>query len=240
MRAGFFVLLWLVCRCALAAAPAWPDVWPRTGQVVFEVRQASSGLVVGRNEHRWQHDGREWSIRSTTEPAGVAAMFSKARALQESRGVFVAGGGMQPLEFRSERKGKDSGGARFDLAARQVALGGGEVLSFAVPTQDLLSLFYQLGALNLEGGSATLAMTTGRKLKDYRVSAGAVERIETALGARSARHLAIVAANAPEDRELTEVWLDTATRLPVRIRYRDRRGDTFDQILSSMNLGAKP
>lgn len=239
MRAGLCVLLWLVCRSVFAATPAWPDVWPRAGQAVFEVRQASSGLVVGRNEHRWQHDGREWSIRSTTEPAGVAAMFSKARAVQESRGVFVAGG-MQPLEFRSERKGKDSGGARFDLAARQVALGGGEVLPFSVPTQDLLSLFYQLGALNLEGGSATFAMTTGRKLKDYRVSAGAVERIETALGARPARHLAIAAAHAPEDRELTEVWLDTATRLPVRIRYRDRRGDTFDQLLSSMNLGAKP
>lgn len=231
--------LWLLAGCATHIwAAGWADRWPRSGRIVFEVRQASSGLVIGNNEHRWEQDGTQWRLRSVVEPAGIVAMFSKARAVQESRGVFVAAG-MQPVEFMTEKKGKKKDSARFDLSAGRVELGNGKILPFSVPTQDLLSLFYQLGALNLDGGSSTLFMTTGRKLKEYRVSAGRVERLDTQLGQRQARHAVITAASQPDEGERTEVWLDAQTHLPLRIRYRDRKGEVFDQRVTHMTIGDK-
>lgn len=238
MKAGWFGFLLLACQWALAADPAWPEVWPRSGQMVFEVRQVSTGLVVGRNEHRWEHDGRQWSLRSVTEPVGVAAVFSKARAIQESRGVFIADG-MQPIEFRTERNGKAKDRVRFDLAARRVELTDGELLPFVPPTQDLLSLFYQTGAMNPAEGRATLHMTTGRKLREYLLVADGIETLDTALGPRGVRRLTVTAAGKSADGERTEIWLDTVTRLPLRIRYRDRKGETFDQAVTQMNIGDK-
>lgn len=238
MRAWLCVLLALCAAPAVAAPPAWADLWPRNGRVVFEVRQVSSGLVVGRSEHRWQHDGKEWSLRSVTEPAGVVAIFSKARAIQESRGMFVAAG-LQPLEFRTEKNGKARDRARFDPVARRVELTSGEQLPFVPPTQDLLSLFYQVGAMNLAEGRATLHMTTGRKLREYQLVAGRSETLDTALGPRGARLLTVTAAGEPADEERTEIWLDAATRLPLLIRYRDRKGEVFDQAVMQMSIGDK-
>ena len=37
-----------------------------------------------------------------------------------------------------------------------------------------------------------------------------------------------VTGNARED--ATEIWLDVATRLPLKIRHRDRKGEIFDQV----------
>lgn len=239
----------LLCCAALAAAvPPVPTSgddanfalqWPRQGRAVYEVRHAGSGVVVGRSEHRWQHDGRRWSLRSVTEPAGLAALFSQARAVQESRGVFVPGG-LQPLEFRTEKNGKPKDSARFDPAAGRIELGNGNRVSMTGRTQDLLSLFYQLGAEDLAQPRFTLALTTGRKFASYEVAVRAVETFESGVGQHQVRPLRIVPAGDTQSNESTEVWLDVTTRLPVRIRYRDRKGDVFDQKLTNLESGNTP
>lgn len=242
------VTLVLLCRAGFAAAvppaPTFAAQWATQGRAVFEVRHAGSGLVVGRSEHRWQHDGRRWSLRLATEPAGVAALFSKARAVQESHGIFVPGG-LQPLEFRSEKNGKPKGSARFDPVAGRIELGTGERVPMNGQTQDLLSLFYQLGAEDLTRSRFTLALTTGRKLAAYQVSVRGTQTLDSGVGQHQVRHLRIVPAGdaqqaeSVESTESTEVWLDTTSRLPVRIRHRDRKGDVFDQILMSLEPGSQ-
>lgn len=241
-----FAAALLLCRAALVlAVPPAPTFdgagdfaaqWPAQGHAVFEVRHVGSGVVVGRSEHRWQHDGQKWSVKSVTEPAGLASLFSRARALQESRGIFVPGG-LQPLEFHTEKNGKPKDSARFDLVAGRIALGNGENVPLAGRTQDLLSLFYQLGAEDLARSRFTLILTTGRKVATYEVAVRPVETLESGAGRHQARPLRIVPAGDAQGNERTEVWLDVANRLPVRIRYRDRKGEVFDQMLASLELG---
>lgn len=236
------LLCWAAFAIAVPPAPTFGDdanftlQWPRQGRAVFEVRHAGSGVVVGRSEHRWQHDGQRWSLRSVTEPAGLAALFSQARAVQESHGVFVPGG-LQPLEFHTEKNGKPKDSARFDLVAGSIELGNGNRVSMPGPTQDLLSLFYQLGAENLAQPRFTLAITTGRKLATYEVEVRAIQTLDSGFGQHQVIPLHLVPAGDTKSAERTEVWLDVANHLPVRIRYRDRKGDVFDQKLTSLELG---
>lgn len=210
--------------------------WPAQGSAVFEVRHVGSGVVVGRSEHRWKHDGRQWRLKSVTEPAGLASLFSHARAVQESRGIFVSGG-LQPLEFRTEKNGKPKDSARFDPAAESIELGNGKRVPMTGRTQDLLSLFYQLGAEDLAQPRFTLAITTGRKVASYEVVVRAIQTLDSGVGQHQVMPLHIVPAGDTESTERTEVWLDVANHLPVRIRYRDRKGDVFDQKLTSLELG---
>lgn len=236
------LLCWTVFAAAAPSAPppgGTADLavqWPAQGRAVFDVRHAGSGIVVGRSEHRWQHDGRRWSLRSVTEPAGFASLFSQARAVQESRGIFVAGG-LQPLEFKTEKNGKPRDSARFDPAAGRIQLGNGDSIPLHERTQDLLSLFYQLGAEDLARPRFTLVLTTGRKVGNYDVAVRGIETIDSAIGQHRVRHLRIVPAGETQSAESTEVWLDTTSRLPVKIRHRDRKGEVFDQLLTTLEQG---
>lgn len=239
------VAVLLLCWAAVLPAPTFAaDLaarWATQGRAVFEVRHAGSGFVVGHSEHRWQHDGRRWNLRLATEPAGLVSLFSQARAVQESHGIFVPGG-LQPLEYRTEKNGKPKGHARFDPAAGRIELGNGESVPLAGQTQDLLSLFYQLGAEDLARPRFTLALTTGRKVAAYQVSVRGTQTLDSGVGQHQVWHLRIVPATEAqnaESAESTEVWLDTTSRLPVRIRHRDRKGDVFDQILTSLEPGSQ-
>ena len=47
------------------------------------------------------------------------------------------------------------------------------------------------------------------------------------------RHLKV--AGGPTE-DSTEIWLDTMTRLPLKIRHRDRKGEVFDQTATTVQL----
>lgn len=233
---------WLLAFLLLAGcvthlwAAGWADRWPRSGQAVFDVR-LDGGLLIARNRQSWQHDGKHWQLRSATEPGGVATLLPRVHAVQESRGIFLPGG-LQPVEYRTEKNGKLKDRAVFDLAARRVGFREGDPAHLTGQTQDQLSLFYQLGALDPGLSQATLMMTTGRKLHAYLVRHVASGEISTALGERRLRHLEITRVGGGDGGgDLTEVWLDEETRLPFRIRYRDRKGRVFDQALVTLDLG---
>ena len=211
----------------------YAQVWPSSGRIVFQVTRGEDGFIVGRSEHRWQHDGATYTLRAVTETVGLAALFRPAQVVQESRGAFVAAG-LQPQEFRNERSGKPAESARFDAVERRAFFGSGQSAAFADAAQDMLSLFYQAGALPLDAGRHALKVATGRKMADYVVTVGDAARLDTPLGARSVRYLKITAARGGELDDTTEIWLDAASRLPLKIRYRDRKGEIFDQVVMEM------
>lgn len=221
---------------AVPPAPTFPFalVWPRRGGIVFQVTRGEDGFIVGRSEHRWVHDGTTYTLHTVTETVGLAALFRPAQVVQESRGIFVATG-LQPLEFTTERGGKPKEHARFDIERQRVYFGDGQSAAFAGAAQDLLSLFYQAGAYPLDAARFTVAMATGRKLATYQVRVGEVVALETAIGTRDVRHLRIASERAGDAEDSTEIWLDTATRLPLKIRHRDRKGEVFDQVVTTLN-----
>ncbi len=210
----------------------YANLWPKRGHIIYQVTRGENGLIIGRAEHRWQHDEQSYELRAVTETIGLAALFRPAQVVQESRGLLTAAG-LQPLEFRSERDGKLKESARFDTAQHRIFLGNGQSAVLGASVQDLLSLFYQLGAASHEVAEFIMTVATGRKVTNYVVLVGETLKIDTPMGERSVRHLK-VAGSARED--ATEIWFDTLTHLPMKIRHRDRKGEVFDQIATAIEL----
>ena len=207
-------------------APVFADRWPRAGRIVYQVTRGTEGFIVGQSEQRWEHDGTRYSLHAETETTGLAALFRPVKVIQDSRGSFDAAG-LRPLEYDAARDGKPQGGARFDLEQGRITQDRGSGATFVPGAQDLLSIFYQLASLSFDVPSFPLTVATGRKVATFAVTIGAELELETPQGPRRVRHLK-VAGNARED--ATEVWLDVETRLPLKIRHRDRKGEIFDQI----------
>lgn len=211
---------------AVLPAPTFASRWPRNGRIVYQVTRGEQGMVVGQSEQRWEHDGTRYSLHAVTETTGLAALFRPAKVVQDSRGIFDAAG-LRPLEFEVLREGKSKESVRFDPDQGMIFLAKGQTAPFVAAAQDQLSLFYQLAALSFDVAQFPLAIATGRKLASFIVAIGDEFVLEVPQGPRQVRHLK-VAGNARED--ATEIWLDVETRLPLKIRHRDRKGEIFDQI----------
>lgn len=208
---------------AVPPAPTFPYAqnWPSSGRIVFQVTRGEGGLIVGQGEHRWSHDDLRYELHAVTETTGLAALFRPAQVTLTSRGTFVATG-LQPLEFKSERDGKPKDSVRFDAAQGE-----------SLPVQDMLSLFYQLGAASFNVPEFALRVQTGRKIANFLVVVGQMFKLDSPLGERNTYHLKIAAG---ADGDSTEIWLDALTRLPLKIRHRDRKGEVFDQVATTIQL----
>lgn len=204
---------------------------PDAGNLRFIITRGDGGFIIGRNLYTWtQADGR-YTARSVSETTGLAALFKTAKAVQESRGEITAAG-LRPLSFRNDRNGKvDS--AEFDWQAGKLRYDGHED---ALPpgTQDLLSMYYQLGVFVAMQGDVPLEMpiATGRKLAVYRF-----ERLaDTHIFYRDADYPA-VHLRTRNGGDTIELWIARdVSLLPVRIRLVDRKGEIFDQLAEEAAL----
>ncbi|MDI6747638.1 MAG: DUF3108 domain-containing protein [Rhodocyclaceae bacterium] len=215
--------------------PAVARAWPQRGRIRFEVTRGDSNFVVGQAEHRWQHDGATYQLRAVTETVGIAALIRPAMVVQESRGNLVATG-LQPLEFMNERDGKRKLMLRFDPVQGRLTSDSGPAIAMSEPAQDLLSMLYQLSTMPHDAQEFAIIVATGRKLARHVVKVAEITQLDTPFGTRSVRHLILPPADGVTNDYSTEVWLDVATRLPLKIRHRDRKGETFDQTAVAVEL----
>lgn len=219
-----------------APEPAQP-LLPTQGAIRFVIFKDSLDLQVGRAEHRWEFaaDG-SYRLSGTTETSGLAALLKPVRLEIESRGRLVAGG-LQPETFRSLKNGVDANeNADFDWSTALVRLSrDGSVREIAPGTQDILSLNYQLAYVaHLEAGTA-LGVVTGKKYERYSLDSLGEEEIETPAGRFRTLHLRAMTDNT------TEIWIALDLhRLPVKIRFTDKKGDSYSQMAAEIGLPAKP
>lgn len=219
-----------------APEPAQP-LLPTQGAIRFVIFKDSLDLQVGRAEHRWEFaaDG-SYRLSGTTETSGLAALLKPVRLEIESRGRLVAGG-LQPETFRSLKNGVDANeNADFDWSTALVRLSrDGSVREIAPGTQDILSLNYQLAYVaRLEAGTA-LGVVTGKKYERYSLDSLGEEEIETPAGRFRTLHLRAMTDNT------TEIWIALDLhRLPVKIRFTDKKGDSYSQMAAEIGLPAKP
>ena len=206
--------------------PTFADRWPRSGRIVYQVMRGEQGLIVGQSEQRWEHDGTRYSLHAEIETTGLAALFRPVKVVQDSSGVFDAAG-LRPLVFETQRDGKPQDSVRFEPEQGRIVLARGGSVPFVPAAQDLLSLFFQLAALSFDVPEYPLTVTTGHKVATYAIAVGEESSLDTPQGPRRVRHLK-VGGSAREDS--TEIWLDVESRLPLKIRHRDRKGEVFDQI----------
>ena len=210
--------------------PAKP-LLPASGTIRFAIFKESLGLQVGRAEHRWEfsEDGR-YRLIGITETSGLVSLFKPIRIETESSGRMVAGG-LQPERYRSLKNGKDANeNADFDWSTGEVRLSrDGSVRPVAPGSQDLLSLNYQLAYLGSLPEGSVLGVVTGKKYERYAVDSLGEEEIETPAGRFRTLHLRAMTDN------VTEIWiaLDRA-RLPVKIRFTDKKGESFEQVATEI------
>lgn len=212
------------------APPAKP-ILPASGTIRFAIFKESLGFQVGRAEHRWEF-GEDGSYRLTgiTETSGLVSLFKPIRLETESSGRMVAGG-LQPETYRTLKNGKDAGeNADFDWSTAEVRLArDGSVQPIAKGTQDILSLNYQLAYLGGLAEGSVIGVVTGRKYERYAVDSLGEEEIETPAGRFRTLHL-----RAMTDKT-TEVWIALdRQRLPVRIRFTDKKGESFEQVATEI------
>lgn len=215
-----------------AVAPVKPML-PATGVIRFAIRMGADGFQVGRAEHRWEftEDG-QYRLYGMTETSGLVALFKSVRFENESRGRLVAGG-LQPEHYLTRKNGREGNeNADFDWTNAQVLLArDGQVRTVAPGTQDILSLNYHLAYVPRPESGATVGVVTGKKYERYALDSLGEEDIDTPAGRFRALHLRAMTDS------VTEIWLALDHhRLPVKIRFTDKKGDVFEQIATELGI----
>ena len=210
--------------------PAQP-LLPAKGIIRFAIYMGIQGFQIGRAEHRWEftEDGH-YHLFGMTETSGLAALIKTVRFENESRGRLVAGG-LQPEQYLSRKNGKDTNeNADFDWPAAQVLLSrDGQTRAITPGTQDILSLNYHLAYLHQPENGASVGVVTGKKYERYDLDSLGEEEIDTPAGHFRTLHLRAMTDST------TEIWLALDHhRLPVKIRFTDKKGDVFEQIATEL------
>lgn len=214
-------------------APAREPLLPASGYLKFVVIKESLGMQIGMAEHRWKFsaDG-SYRLQSRIETSGLAALFKPLRQEHESRGQ-MGPAGLQPIHFSVLRNGQPRGeDADFDWPAGEVLLErDGSRHPLHPGSQDVLSLNYQLAYLSRLEEGIRIGVVTGKKYEHYALDAMGEEDIDTPAGRFRTLHLRAAGET------LTEIWLALDhQRLPVKIRFTDKKGDSYSQVLSEFGL----
>lgn len=214
-------------------APAREPLLPASGYLKFLVIKESLGMQIGMAEHRWKFsaDG-SYRLQSRIETSGLAALFKPLRQEHESRGQ-MGPAGLQPIHFSVLRNGQPRGeDADFDWPAGEVLLErDGSRHPLHPGSQDVLSLNYQLAYLSRLEEGIRIGVVTGKKYEHYALDALGEEDIDTPAGRFRTLHLRAAGET------LTEIWLALDhQRLPVKIRFTDKKGDSYSQVLSEFGL----
>ena len=214
-------------------APTREPLLPASGYLKFVVIKESLGMQIGMAEHRWKFsaDG-SYRLQSRIETSGLAALFKPLRQEHESRGQ-MGPAGLQPIHFSVLRNGQPRGeDADFDWPAGEVLLErDGSRHPLHPGSQDVLSLNYQLAYLSRLEEGIRIGVVTGKKYEHYALDAMGEEDIDTPAGRFRTLHLRAAGET------LTEIWLALDhQRLPVKIRFTDKKGDSYSQVLSEFGL----
>lgn len=205
-----------------------------SGHMRFSVTKGDAGFIVGRAVHDWKVDGDRYELKSVIETTGIVAVFADVRLGQSSSGRIDAEG-LHPETFRDNRKDGQYR-SEFDWAQGTLKLNNGSVVPLVPGAQDLLSMFYQMGLYPLDGPELAMMVTTGRKFERYvfRVEADVPVMLNPRAEGRLAKtyHLSY----RGREEEAVDVWLSQdLNRLPVKIRYTDRKGGVTEMYAEEIN-----
>lgn len=202
----------------------------------YQVRTSEDGfgLVTGRSTYVWRSQGGRYSLVSTLEATGLAALVVSGKIVQVSEGRVDAYG-LHPEYYKLQRNAHKKDVARLDWGQNRIVMEGRGEAELTPQAQDLLSFAFFLAMTAREGEAEfTLGVTNGRKFRQYLFHVLGRETLDQG-GARLAT-LHVHGEKAGEG-EL-DVWLDPSrSGLPVRIRTVDRKGQTALMRLEGAEMG---
>ena len=199
----------------------------------FDLAKNAEQAPLGRVVHRFERDGSRYLIRSVTQATGIVALFVTGRYVQESRGTLSAEG-LRPDLF-TVRRGRTERveSAAFDWAnARATTSEPGSSRDWALQAgaQDQLSILHQISFL-IGAPKSPLMVTNGRRFFNTNIEIVGRDTIATGIGPISALHV----RSQLEGEMRMEIWLaPDYGNLPVKVRFRDRKGEEFEQVLAAV------
>jgi hypothetical protein len=207
---------------------------PGNGHMRFSITKGEGGFIVGRATHAWKIDGDRYELSSIMETVGIVSLFTDIRLGQTSIGKIDADG-LHPERFLDNRKDGQFR-SEFNWEQGTLTLSNGKVVPLTPGAQDLLSMFYQLSLSRLDGPEQVLMVTNGKKFERYvfRVEADVplILHPQTDEPPIPTYHLSYKG----RDEEGVEVWLARdGLRLPVKIRYVDRKGGVTEMYAEEFN-----
>lgn len=212
-----FLLLLALFPCQIGLARDLPEQFT----LRYAVHMGDGGLRLGDAVYQWRaRDGR-YSLTSTAEASGPAALLLSGRLVQVSHGR-LGEQGLKPEQYWLVKKEKKRDVAQFDWQRGRLAQEG-EQLALPAGTQDLLSFPFHLAmTLRPDAAEWSLWVTNGRKLRDYRFRNLGREKLQVAGDEVETIHLQ--GSRAGEEGSL-DVWLMPQRHgLPARIRTEDHKG----------------
>lgn len=210
--------------------------WPRSGRVTYEVLRGEGGLKLGEARHRWQHDGRRYSMATEVETTGVVGLLYSFHYVQSSEGR-VEGSALLPERFRVEQQGKEAETAHFDWPAGKVEIARrGKCREYAIGAndQDVLSVWHLIALRDGREPPTELNLVTNRTAAPTTVEVLGRETIAVPVGTLDARH---VRMRARSGKLRIDMWLSEDHHyVPVRIVMADHKGEVLDQRAVAIEL----
>lgn len=213
------------------------------GLLSYRVYRGSNGFLVGQSAYRWRIADGQYSLSTTTETKGLAGLFYPLRIELQSEGEFGPDGFI-PHHFRTLKQEKPSDeNADFDWEKGQLRLSrDNRERPLSPGSQDMVSFVFQLTYLLQQLGSDEkrfpLHVASGKRYDLFQFSVEGKETLETPAGSFRTLHLKAIAPNNSSD--TTEVWLALdRQQLAVKIRFTDRNGDSFEQVLETLETETK-
>jgi hypothetical protein len=199
----------------------------------FDLAKNAEQAPLARVVHRFERDGSRYVIRSVTEATGIAALFATGRYVQESRGTLSAEG-LRPDSFTVRRgRAERVESAAFDWANARATTrdaGSSRDWELRLGAQDQLSILHQISFL-IGAPPSSLMMTNGRRFYNARIEIIGRDMVATGIGPVSALQV----RSQLEGELRIDIWLASDRgNLPVKVRFRDRKGDEFEQVLAAV------
>jgi len=208
---------------------------PTNIQLEYEVSRNESPF--GTVKESYVQEGTQYRIVSTTKGKGLYALLG-AREMT-SKGTVTAEG-LVPEKFQFKRGSSASKtlSASFNWATHQLSMlvkGKTRVAKLLPKTVDLVSYPYQFMFTPLDGTQVKIALTTGKKLKQYTYKVVARDVMLNVAGTQyKTLHIVNAAVGGEKKKEL---WLAEETHyIPVKYLVVDKDGEKIEQVLTKISM----
>jgi hypothetical protein len=209
--------------------------FPPKGEIRYTVYRGTQGFEIGRATHQWEFAEGRYQITSAMETTGLASWFRPLRVESQSQGK-VGPFGLQPERYRmSNRKSREEQ-VDFDWENWQLRIGDQPPETLQPGSQDLLSLQYQFAYMVFPSSIAVGPrnslyswVATSKKYERIPFEIVGPETLELPAGSFATIHLQSIGSSQ------TDLWLSPDyLMLPVKIRFTDKDGDTYEQAIREM------
>ena len=227
---GPLVLTLLGLSAAQATAAAPPS------HIEMALVTTMGNFKLGEGREVLEHDGKCYNIVSLSVPKGLAALFIND-VRRESRGAVTASG-LKPEQFEETGRKGGTRTARFDWASGKITLASHDstrTVELPPNTLDQTSFPYSFAFSAAVRKVFDVHLTDGQGVKQYQYRQVGKETLKTPLGEIETLHFEKV--RDPNDKRGFEFWLAVDRHfLPVKLRYIEKNGDTFESLVTGIEI----